>query len=60
VKPEFHWKVSVWVGAWAIASIVCQWIIDSRHWDISTRFVWGVLDTICLLGVLLVYWTGVV
>jgi len=54
VKWDFHWKVSTLVALWAVASIICQRIIDARRWDISTRFVWGVLDTICLLGVLLV------
>ncbi len=54
VKWDFHWKVSVLMGVWAAASIACQKIIDSRHWDISTRFAWGVLDSICLLAVLLV------
>ncbi len=54
VKWDFHWKVSMLMGVWAAASIACQKIIDSRHWDISTRFAWGVLDSICLLAVLLV------
>jgi len=54
VKWDFHWKISTLVGLWAVASIVCQRIIDARRWDISTRFVWGVLDSICLLAVLLV------
>ncbi len=54
VEWGFHWKVSALAGVWAAASIVCQWIIDSRRWDISTRFAWGGLDSICLLAVLLV------
>jgi len=54
VKWDFHWKVSVLMGLWAAASIACQRVIDSRRWDLSTRFVWGLLDSIFLLAVLLV------
>jgi len=53
VTPDFHWKVSALMGVWAAASVFCQRIIDGRRWDISTRFAWGVLDSICLLAVLL-------
>jgi len=51
---KFHWKISVLMGIWAAASIVCQQFFDSLRWSIPARFVWGMLDSSLLLGVLLV------
>ncbi len=54
VDWDFHWKISLLIGAWALASIVCQQFLDSRRWSILARFVWGMLDSLLLLAVLLV------
>ena len=35
-------------------SVVCQQFLDSRRWSIPARFVWGTLDSLLLLAVLLV------
>ena len=34
--------------------MVCQQFLDSRRWSIPARFVWGTLDSLLLLAVLLV------
>lgn len=54
VDSDYHWKISTLIGVWAVASIVCQQFLDSRRWSIPARFVWGSLDSILLLAVLLV------
>jgi len=54
VDWNFHWRISLLMGTWAAASVVCQQFLDSLRWSIPARFVWGALDAILLLSVLLV------
>ncbi len=54
INTDFHLKMSILVAVWAVASIVCQQFLDSRRWSIPARFVWGTLDSVLLLAVLLV------
>jgi serine/threonine-protein kinase len=54
VNREFYLKTSVLLATWAGASVVCQQFLDSRRWSIPARFVWGMLDSIVFLALLLV------
>lgn len=54
VDRDFHGKVSLVVGLWAAASIACQQLLDNRRWSFPARFVWGTLDSLALLTVLLI------
>jgi serine/threonine-protein kinase len=51
--PGFHDDVSLVVALWIAASIVCQTLLGSRRWSFPARFVWGTLDSLALLTVLL-------
>mgnify|MGYP000880642110 CR=1 FL=1 len=53
VDSHFHGPVSLVVALWAIASILCQQLLASRRWSVPARFVWGTLDSIALLTVLM-------
>jgi eukaryotic-like serine/threonine-protein kinase len=53
VNRSFHGRVSVVVVLWVAASIACQLWLDSRRWAVPARFVWGMLDSLALLTVLL-------
>ncbi len=50
---RFHEWISFWMALWAVLSVVCQQFLDSRRWSIPARFVWGTLDSLLLLAVLL-------
>jgi len=50
----FHWRMTVLTGLWVFTAIVFQQFLKSPRWSIPARFVWGVLDSLLLLGVLLV------
>lgn len=52
VDEAFHWKVSVLLAAWALASVACQQFVDNIRWSIYVRFAWGALDSLMLLAVL--------
>ena len=53
VDPDFHTKVSIVIALWVAASIVCQRFLESRRGSMAAPFVWGTLDSIFLLIVLL-------
>jgi serine/threonine-protein kinase len=53
INSKFHGRVSVVVALWVVASIICQRLIESRRWSLSARFIWGTLDSLALLTVLL-------
>ncbi|NQU24525.1 MAG: protein kinase, partial [Candidatus Nealsonbacteria bacterium] len=53
VDARFHVDMSILLGIWAAGSIVCQQFLDSRRWSIPARYVWGLLDSLLLLAVLL-------
>ncbi len=50
----FHGRISAIMAVWAALSIVCQRMLDSPRHTIPARLVWGTLDSILLLVVLLV------
>jgi serine/threonine-protein kinase len=54
VDRAFHVKISIIIGVWALASIVCQQFLESRRWSILAQFVWGTVDSALFLAVLLV------
>ena len=54
VDAPYYWTISLLLAAWAIGSVICQQGMESQRWSISTRFVWGTLDSALLLAVLLV------
>ena len=54
VTREFHLRISLLLAVWAIASIVCQQFLEHRRWGTTTQFVWGALDSVLFLAVLLV------
>ena len=54
VNLLFHVKMLILLGLWAAASVVCQQFLDSRRWSLPARFVWGSLDSLVLLTMLLV------
>jgi len=53
VDWRFHGEISILLAVWAGISLICQQFLDSRRWSIPARFVWGTLDSILLLVVLL-------
>lgn len=53
VDSQFHGPVSLVVGLWVLASIACQQLLGSRRWSFPACFVWGTLDSLALLTVLL-------
>jgi serine/threonine-protein kinase len=54
VSRGFHLRISLLLAAWAIASIVCQQFLEHRRWGTVTQFVWGGIDSLLFLAVLLV------
>ncbi len=54
VDRDFHGQVSLVVGLWAAASIICQQLLDNRRWSFPARYTWGTLDSLALLTVLLI------
>jgi serine/threonine-protein kinase len=51
--PAFHFRISLLLAGWAVASVVFQWIVSSGRWRIQACFGWGTLDAGLLLAVLL-------
>lgn len=50
----FHLEIVAILAVWTTASLVCQRLYDSQRWSIPARFLWGALDSLLLLAVLLV------
>jgi hypothetical protein len=50
----FHLKILIILAVWTTASVICQRLHDSQRWSIPARFIWGGLDSLLLLAVLLV------
>ncbi len=53
VDMSFHVKITLLTAAWAIIAIVCQQFVGHERLAVSARFVWGTLDSLMLLIVLL-------
>ncbi len=53
IDREFYVQASALLAVWALTSFICQHFLDSQRWSIPARFVWGILDSILLLAMLL-------
>jgi eukaryotic-like serine/threonine-protein kinase len=53
VDWAYHEEISLVVAFWIAASIVCQRLLGMGRWSIPACFVWGTLDSLALLTVLL-------
>ncbi len=53
VDWAFHLRITSLAAAWALVSIVCQQFVGYQRLAVPARFVWGMLDSILLLIVLL-------
>jgi hypothetical protein len=50
---QFHWNVSILVVIWAVTAVLFQQGMKRPRWSFPARFVWGTLDSLLLLAVLL-------
>jgi len=53
VQWPFHLKITILVATWAAIAIVCQQFVGHERLAVPARFVWGTLDSLMLLIVLL-------
>ena len=53
VPWHFHKWISLVLAVWVSVSILCQWWLERRRWVFAARYVWGSLDSLALLTVLL-------
>jgi eukaryotic-like serine/threonine-protein kinase len=58
VDLRFHVEVSLVVALWIVASVVCQRLLEHRRWSFAARYIWGTLDSLSLLTVLLCFADG--
>jgi serine/threonine-protein kinase len=54
VNSDYHIEISIVLAVWVIGSIICQRLVESRRWSMAAPFIWGTLDSILFLIVLLV------
>jgi serine/threonine-protein kinase len=54
IITDYHIKISIVLAVWVIGSVVCQRLVESRRWSMAAPFIWGTLDSILFLIVLLV------
>ena len=54
VDSTFHFQMTILAAAWAAIAIVCQQFVGRERLALPARFVWGTLDSLMLLLVLLV------
>jgi serine/threonine-protein kinase len=54
IDADFHIKISIVLAVWVIGSIICQRLVESRRWSMAAPFIWGTLDSILFLIVLLI------
>lgn len=52
VNRGFHVQISLILLAWALASILCQQLLNSRRWSVPAQFLWGTLDMLFLYAAL--------
>ncbi len=53
VDTPFHVRVTILAAAWALIATVCQQFVGHQRLAVPARFVWGTLDSLMLLIVLL-------
>jgi len=54
INADFHIKISIVLAVWVIGSIIFQRLVESRRWSMAAPFIWGTLDSILFLIVLLI------
>ncbi len=54
IDADFHIKISIVLACWVIGSIICQRLVETRRWSMAAPFIWGTLDSILFLIVLLI------
>jgi tRNA A-37 threonylcarbamoyl transferase component Bud32 len=54
IDVDFHIKISIVLAVWVLGSVICQRFLETRRWSLAAPFVWGTLDSILFLIVLLV------
>jgi serine/threonine-protein kinase len=54
INGDFHVKISIVLAVWVIGSIICQRLVESHRWSMAAPFIWGTLDSILFLIVLLI------
>jgi serine/threonine-protein kinase len=54
VDAEFHTKITALIAVWLASSFALQQCLKFQRWSIPARFVWGILDSILLLAILLI------
>ncbi len=58
VDWPFHWKMTVLAAAWLVIAVVCQQFVGHQRLAVPARFVWGTLDSLMLLVMLLFFADG--
>jgi serine/threonine-protein kinase len=53
VDRPFHEKITILAAAWALIAMICQPFVGHPRLAVPARFVWGTLDSLMLLIVLL-------
>lgn len=53
VTAEFHTDVSLILLAWTAGSLVCQRLLEVRRWATYAQYLWGTLDVVMLLAIML-------
>jgi serine/threonine-protein kinase len=53
VNWAFHWNMTGLVAAWVAVSMVCEWFVQRPRATMTARFVWGGLDQLIFLVMLL-------
>jgi eukaryotic-like serine/threonine-protein kinase len=54
IIADYHIKISIVVAVWIIGSVICQRLVETRRWSMAAPFIWGTLDSILFLIVLIV------
>jgi serine/threonine-protein kinase len=53
VDWTFHWQMSGLVATWVAVSAVCEWFVERPRATLTPRFIWGGLDQLIFLVMLL-------
>ena len=53
VNWAFHWEMTALVATWVAVSAVCEWFVERPRATFAARFVWGGLDQLIFLVMLL-------
>ncbi|MHB1034561.1 MAG: serine/threonine-protein kinase [Pirellulales bacterium] len=54
VSVSFHAQISFMMALWALGSWIFQQFLKSDRWVIPAKFVWGALEAVLLLAILLI------